>query len=248
MPAEPDADALPQEWAVAITALSATPSKNWVEPFLKLLPVTGMAISTLGTVLASETLCASDEIAGRLDELQFDLGEGPCWDAITWRVPVLQGDLLGRGRRFWPLFSDAVVEDGIQGVFAFPLLIGPMGVGAIDLYTLTPGHLAVGDVFRMQMLAATLTRLILNRAISRAGTPMDSEDDNPYSRRVVHQATGAVIAQLGIPATDALLILQAHAFAAGRPVRAVAENVMARGTVFTRDQDGIEDTHDSSHP
>ena len=48
----------------------------------QVFPVTGSAVSTVGGFLGSETVAASDEYAARLDELQFDLGEGPCWDAV----------------------------------------------------------------------------------------------------------------------------------------------------------------------
>ena len=229
-------------------ALTPAPSENWVAPFLPMLPVSGMAVSTLGTVFASETLVASDSVAGRLDELQFDLGEGPCWDAIKRGRPVLEADLPGRGRQAWPALSDAIADDGVQGVFAFPLLLGSIGVGAIDLYTMTERTLADGDIGRMTLLAASITRLVLGRAISQAGLPMESERDNPYSRRVVHQATGAVIAQLGISASHALQVLQGRAFAEGRTVREVAEDVIGRRVVFSRTQDGIEDTHDHPHP
>ena len=57
-------------------------SERYSEPFVAFLPVTGAAVSTLGDVLGSETLSASDAHAARLDEVQFDLGEGPCWDAL----------------------------------------------------------------------------------------------------------------------------------------------------------------------
>jgi hypothetical protein len=45
------------------------------------LPVDGASVSSLGDFLGTETLGASDEVVAKIDELQFDLGEGPCWDA-----------------------------------------------------------------------------------------------------------------------------------------------------------------------
>ena len=242
MASDPGVDTVPQRWATAISALTPAPSENWVTPFLGMLPTAGMSVSTLGAVFANETLIASDGVADRLDELQFDLGEGPCWDSVNRRLPVFEPNMPGNGSHAWPALSEAVLADGVHGVFAFPLLLGPIGVGAIDLYALDKCSLSVGEVARMQALAAAVTRLVLRRAIVRAEEPMESELENPHSRRVVHQATGAVIAQLGIPAADALLVLQGRAFAEGRPVRAVAEDVIAKRMVFTRQQDGIEDT------
>ena len=222
--------------------MTPQPSQTWATPFLDMLPMTGMAVSTLGGVLASETLFASDRVASRLDELQFDLGEGPCWDAVHHRRPILEMDMPGQGRQTWPALSAALVDDGVHGVFAFPLLLGSIGVGAIDLYTVTRRALNGDDVIRLQELAAAISRLVLGHAIARSGAPMESEEENPHSRRIVHQATGAVIAQLGVSAADALLVLQGRAYAEGRPVREVALDVMARRIIFTRQQDGIEDT------
>jgi hypothetical protein len=44
----------------------------------------------------------------------------------------------------------------------------------------------------------------------------------------VHQATGMVVAQLEVGASEALLIIEAHAFAAGVTVRALAADIVAR--------------------
>ena len=61
---------------------SATSPSGFCRPFVDFLPITGASVSTVGNFLGSETLSASDDVAARLDELQFDLGEGPCWDAV----------------------------------------------------------------------------------------------------------------------------------------------------------------------
>jgi AmiR/NasT family two-component response regulator len=47
-------------------------------------------------------------------------------------------------------------------------------------------------------------------------------------RREVHQATGMILAQLNVPATEAFFRLRAHAFATGRTVQDVAHDVVTR--------------------
>ncbi|WP_375372628.1 ANTAR domain-containing protein [Clavibacter capsici] len=49
----------------------------------------------------------------------------------------------------------------------------------------------------------------------------------------MHQATGMVIAQMGLSAADALLVLRGHAFATNRSVRDVANDVVERRLDFT---------------
>lgn len=54
----------------------------------------------------------------------------------------------------------------------------------------------------------------------------------PELRREVHQATGMVLAQLGLSATEAFSRLQAHAFFSGYTVEYVAREVVMRRLDF----------------
>ena len=92
--------------------------ERYCEAFLSVFPIEGAAVSTIGQVLGSETLAASDPIAARLDELQFDLGEGPCWDAMRSAYPVLVPIIRSTGPARWPAFTERVVRDGVSSVFA----------------------------------------------------------------------------------------------------------------------------------
>jgi hypothetical protein len=53
----------------------------------------------------------------------------------------------------------------------------------------------------------------------------------------VHQATGMILVQLGVPAQDAFVRLRAHAFATHRRLADVASDVVARRLVFTQEMD-----------
>ena len=48
------------------------------DPFLSVVPLHGTAVSVLTVEIGQSTMCASDATSARLDELQVDLGEGPC--------------------------------------------------------------------------------------------------------------------------------------------------------------------------
>lgn len=196
-------------------------------PFLRVLPVTGAAVSTLGAPFGSETVCASDSQAARLDELQFDLGEGPCWDALASRRPVLHEDLHTQSSK-WPLFAEAVSGSGVGAMYAFPLALGSLSIGAVDLYATSPRSLTAVQVEDAETLAAICSRQVLRRALAGHPLATTAPDDGGFSRREVHQATGMVLAQLGVNAADALLIINGYAFARGRTVRGVAADIVAR--------------------
>src|ERR1700712_5360167 len=80
-------------------------------PVLDLLPVSGASVSTIAEFIGTETIAASDALAERIDELQFDLGEGPCWEALRSARPVLEPDLKRRPEHDWPAFARAIADD-----------------------------------------------------------------------------------------------------------------------------------------
>jgi hypothetical protein len=223
--------------AAAAKALSlAGPSGgDLCAPFLDVLHLPGAAVSTLGDPFGSETVCASDDRAARLDEIQIDLGEGPCWQALGLREPVLEPNLEHSTNTTWPLALGALRETGLGAVFAFPLVVAGIDVGAIDLYSDAPTVLSDEQIRDTTMLSMVLARQVLHRAVVTA--EHQSEDagrqEGTYSRREVHQATGMILAQMRVTPADALLVLRGHAFASGRTVLEVAADVIDRRLDFS---------------
>jgi hypothetical protein len=208
-------------------------------PFLAALPVHGAAVSLLAGTSGQSTVCSSDDVASRLDELQFDLGEGPCWDAMHTFAPVLRPRVTTDSDHEWPLFTSAVREDalvaGIGGVYAFPLFVGSLGIGAVDLYSTTSRPLEQSQVTDATELASIASWQVL-RSIITDQVIDDLEGPTTNNRREVHQATGMVLAQLDISADEAALLLRAHAFASGRTVAEIANDVIERRLDFASDR------------
>jgi GAF domain-containing protein len=215
------------------------PGQELGRPFVELFPISGTAISTLGDLLGSETLYASDAQAARLDELQFDLGIGPCWDALSTARPVLEPDLRHHPRRTWPSFSESAVADGVGSLFAFPLLVGSLRIGAVDMYSTRPVTLDRTQTRQAASLADLVGRQVLRQALIRSSLVDPEEPESPFSRRLVHQATGMVLAQLDISADDARLVLQGHAFATGRTMMEVSRDVVDGVLDFSAGDDGL---------
>ncbi|WIB77970.1 GAF and ANTAR domain-containing protein [Curtobacterium sp. MCPF17_002] len=215
-------------------------------PFLAALTVTGAAISTLGEAWGSETVCASDPVAARLDEIQLDLGEGPCWEALRTGVPVFEPDVQAATSDRWPVALMGMQEAQLGAVFAFPMRVGLLAVGVVDLYDQRAGPLPAAAVRGAAAMVHVAARLVLHRALLRAevGSPEYERGGGLYSRREVHQASGMLAAQTGATVSDALLLLRAYAYAAGRTVRDLSADVIARRVDFTDDNDpgGYEET------
>lgn len=225
-----------EAFITAIAALyGASEDDDLCAPFLLALPVTGAAISTLTDPFGAETICASDTTAARLDELQIDLGEGPCWEALRTGQPVLEQDVEGTAPDRWPVALMAMHETRPGAVFAFPMRVGALRVGSVSLYNRSAGPLTEATVQDAVALTAVVARHVLQRALNRAerGSDGASWNDSHYSRREVLQASGVMAAQTGVDANTALLLLRAYAFASGRTVRALANDVLAGTIDFT---------------
>ena len=96
------------------------------------------AVTSAGVMLMSGDLprgsgCTSGELSQLVEELQFTLGEGPCIDAIREDRPVLEPDLAGSGTRRWVTFAPPAVAAGVLAVFGFPLRVGAVRLGALNL-------------------------------------------------------------------------------------------------------------------
>ena len=124
------------------------------------------------------------------------------------------------------------------GACSRSMFIGSRNIGTVDLYSTRPGSLSTSQIDGATALVALAARQVLRRALrSRPGVP-DALDDEGYSRRVAHQATGMLPAQLDLPAADALLVFRGSAFSHGRRVRDVATVVVARTITFPAEFDG----------
>lgn len=204
------------------------------------LDIDGAAISLLTTSASRETLWASDANAELLEDLQFTLNEGACMEAASTGSPVLVPDLHHSTETArWPVFAAAVAERSeISALFALPLQWGTVNLGVLDLYRITPGGLGPEQWRDAIGAAEAATLMLLAQRTDPGDTGRDGAgwlDHAVGHRAEVHQATGMVLAQLGISATDALARLRAHAFVEHRLLVDVARDVVARRLEFSED-------------
>jgi GAF domain/ANTAR domain len=194
---------------------------------VRLLGLTGAGLSLMVDGQLRETAGASDPHIAVLQELQLTLGEGPCLDAGRSGAPVLEPDLGAPQLHRWPAFGPAAADAGLQAVFAFPLRVGVIGIGALTLYRDRPGQLSADELAYGLVLADVSTQIIL---ILQAGAPPDTLHEllaeQPAHWAEVHQATGMISVQLRTPLDQAFLRLRAQAFSSGRPLREVAHEIV----------------------
>ena len=106
-------------------------------PFLLELPITGLSISVVSGSGAQSTVGTSDLIAARLEELQFQLGEGPTPDTLASGRAVLVPDIADESvSHRWAMFTSAAQEAGAEALFCFPMTVGVIPVGVVSLYAI----------------------------------------------------------------------------------------------------------------
>jgi hypothetical protein len=173
-------------------------------------------------------LCSSDAASGTVEELQFTLGEGPCVDVCASGAPVLESDLGAPGFSRWPVFTPPALLAGVRAIFGFPLQVGTIRLGALDLYNDQPGALSAEQITEAVQLARMVTRKVLDlQAGAEPGVLAAQLAGSDTLRAPVHQASGMLSARYDIGVDEAFLRLRAYAFAAERPINDVARDVVA---------------------
>lgn len=197
------------------------------------LPVDGCGLSLFADQAPQMTVAATDARARLLEELQFTLGEGPCIDVFGQGRPVSHPELAATGPARWPGFAPAALDAGIRAVWAFPLQLGAIRLGVLDLYRETTGMLDVDQTSEALAFTDAATLLLLHLQEQAPPGSLHPVLDEPWSLRAeVHQATGMIAVQTGVSLPAALLLLRAHAFANGRPIGQVAADVVNRRLRF----------------
>ncbi len=194
-----------------------------------LVRVTGAGLSLIVDGELRATVGASGPGISSVQELELELGEGPGVDAWAALEPVLEPDLAAPSVVRWPAFASAAAGAGLLAVFAFPLRLGAIRIGVLELYRDHRGGLSVDEHGYALVLADVATWVVLglqsDAPVSGMHELLASEPDHWAE---VHQATGMAAVQLGVPLEEAFVRLRAHAFASGRPLRDVASDVVTR--------------------
>ncbi|MES1248649.1 MAG: GAF and ANTAR domain-containing protein [Actinomycetota bacterium] len=232
----------PQRVARVVAALAAgeaDPQRSLCRASARVVGVHGAGVVLILRGQALGTVCASDSVAEAIEDSQFTLGEGPCVDAFSTREPVLVPDLAGAGGIRWPGFRERAMAEGVQAVFGFPLLVGPTCIGALNLYSQRTGMLTDDQCEDAATVAYVAGRTVLSwQSVAGEGSLAWQLEHVPAHRAVVHQATGKISVQMAVGVDDALIMLRAYAFAEGRPITAVADDVVAGTVRFDGDAPG----------
>jgi hypothetical protein len=195
----------------------------------RILGVDGAGIMLMSGDVPRGSLGTSDEVSRLIEDLQYTLGEGPCVDACQQDEVVAEPDLARPVTRRWPAFTPPVLRAGARAVFAFPLRIGAVRLGALDSYRDRSGPLSGEQHADALAVAGVAARWVLEaQAGAPPGTVAQELEAGADFHFAVHNAAGMVSVQQDISVTDALIRLRAYAFTRDRPLAEVAQDVVGR--------------------
>jgi hypothetical protein len=176
---------------------------------------------------------ATDEMSARLDDLQDVVGEGPSFDAAqTGEVVVARlGDGEGDENR-WALLSDRLRDVGFVGTLvAVPLRAELTVLGVLSLHRRDRGRNDADlDLASANFLGVTVGTAILQDP--RLGGREQLLNEAWAERSQIHQATGMIVAQVGVRTEDALALLRGQAFARNATLIDVARDIVSRRINF----------------
>ena len=198
--------------------------------FTRFAQADGGAIS-LGFATAERTmLCVTDDWVSLFEDVQDTLGVGPSLDALRTAEPVICESWDEQARR-WPVLMRSMpplVSPTL--LYAFPMRPESTLVGVVTLHV-RPGRPLARPPAELDFLADVLGSAIVG------GVGTDDARPAVWSERDrISQATGMVVAQLGLRAADALAVLRAHAFAHEASVAEISRLVLDRSLTFTDDR------------
>jgi GAF domain-containing protein len=171
---------------------------------------------------------SSNAVAREVGALQYTLGEGPCIDAHRMNRPTLEQDLAHSELIRWPAFAAAATAIGVRAIFGFPLRVGSVHLGSLDLYRDLPGPLDAEQHANALVVADLVARILLGlQAAAPAGELAEALTEHADFGYGIHQASGMVSVQLKISVSDAILRIRAHAYRSERPLGDVARDIVA---------------------
>ena len=161
---------------------------------------------------------SSNDIPRTIDEIQAEVGEGPCIDAIKEHEVFQTGELKKESR--WPKFSQrAHTETGVSSIVSFRLFVEENTMGALNLYSTVPDAFDDSDVALGTVFAAHAS-VAMSAARREEGLERKAE-----SRDVIGRAKGILMARSGVDDDAAFRMLVSASQRMNIKLRDIAQQV-----------------------
>lgn len=166
-----------------------------------------------------ETPAATDDVARRGDQLQYDVGEGPCLQSIREQETVSSRDLLEEPR--WPHWSRRAAEElGVRSMLCLQLFVTHDTLGALNLYADRPAAFDADDRATGLAIAAHVAVALTSEQNA------NNHDSSLTGAAVIGQAQGVLMQRYELTPSEAFLVLAKAAQRDDSTLRRVAEKLV----------------------
>jgi len=153
------------------------------------------------------TVACSDQVAARVDEVQYELDDGPCLHAMRDGHMVRIRDTAEKAR--WPEFEAQAAVHGIRSCLALPLSAEGKPVGALNLYSREASAFGVTEARRAENFADDASgALSLAIRLASHAALIEQLRSSLSSRTVIDQALGIIMAREHCTQARAFAILR----------------------------------------
>lgn len=159
----------------------------------------------------------TDPIVAKLDDLQTELGDGPCISALRDHRTVHIPDTSIESR--WPTFSQRAAELGVGSLLSFQLFVVSQNLGALNLYS-PAAHAFTWDSVEVGLALAQ------HAAVAMFGAASEGQFQTALaSRDTIGKAKGMLMERFGIDDLAAFKLLTRLSQEMNTPLRDVAQQV-----------------------
>jgi hypothetical protein len=195
---------------------------------VKVVPGAEEAGVTRSRVGGFDTVAATGELPIEVDQIQYDLGSGPCVDAVVHQRVYSTGDVARDPR--WPEFGRRAAEQtGLQSMLSFRMFLeDDERIAGLNFYARQP------DAFdaraeRTALLLATHGVAVM--AINQRQNKIDNLERALATSREIGTAIGILMALLKVTREQAFDLLRVASQHRHRRLADIARDVVETGTL-----------------
>ncbi|MFI7062339.1 ANTAR domain-containing protein [Kribbella sp. NPDC050124] len=191
---------------------------NITQAAVELLPVVQYAsITVLHEDERLETVAPTHELLLPLDAAQYELREGPCYQAAQDSVHIISPDLAVDQR--FPKYGSIAVAAGIRAQAGLRLFDAPKANGALNLYAHDAG--AFEDFESLAALFAHQSATAIEYA-----REIDNLEEAVRTRTTIGQAIGIVMERYKMPEQRAFAFLARLSQTSNTKLRQIAQEIV----------------------
>ena len=186
----------------------------------------GLTIIQKGT---PQTVAMTDPLTLKIDQGQYDGGDGPCIEAVRTREPVRVDDMSGDSR--WSQFAELARAQGVMSALSLPIVAHDLALGAFNLYSFKVGQFALEPTCEVSTFADQAAVVLVNaREFWEARHKAEQLNMAMQSRSTIEQAVGILMAPGGRTAEQAFQMLVRASQRENRKLREIAADIVQRTT------------------